>query len=393
LARLLSALSLLLVLFLGSVLLPTTSHAEPSNLDEVKAERQKLKDKLSDKEKEIVKVLDEIEELHIEIKKIEDALKENNKQIEKTNKAISTYEDEIEEIQEDIDELNVEIEKRSKILKERISNYQMNGGNIQFLQVILGSTSFNDFISRYAAVVQITNADADLIKKQEEDRKLIEIKQSKVEKKLAEQEELKVELEGILETIKEQEKKTTKEKKKLEKKEEKLKKEKSKLNSEDRNLANLEANYRNSMSSYSPRTASVKTASTKANASNFSGGGSKSTAINAGFNHLGTPYVWAGKGPGGFDCSGFVSWAYGQAGYNIPSSTAGLSSTGSQVSYSQAQPGDLIFFNTYKTNGHVGIYLGGGKFIGAQNSTGLAVASVNSTYWSKAFKGHVRRIN
>src|SRR5690625_7937881 len=97
--------------------------------------------------------------------------------MEKTNKAIHTYEEEIEEIQVEIDDLNVEIEKRSKILKERISNYQMNGGNIQFLQVILGSTSFNDFISRYAAVVQITNADADLIKKQEEDRKLIEIKQ------------------------------------------------------------------------------------------------------------------------------------------------------------------------------------------------------------------------
>src|SRR5699024_2120541 len=102
---------------------------------------------------------------------------------------------------------------------ERISNYQMNGGNIQFLQVILGSTSFNDFISRYAAVVQITNADADLIKKQEEDRQIVEIKQNEIKQKLEEQEELKVELEGIQETIEEQKKKTSKEKKKLEKSE------------------------------------------------------------------------------------------------------------------------------------------------------------------------------
>lgn len=58
-----------------------------------------------------------------------------------------------------------------------------------------------------------------------------------------------------------------------------------------------------------------------------------------------------------------------------------------------AQPGDIIFFDTYKKNGHVGIYLGDGKFIGAQSSTGVAVVDINkSDYWSSRFKGHVRRV-
>ncbi len=379
------------VLLIGSVVFPSTSSADPTNLDEVKAERQKLKEKLSDKEKEIVKVLDEIEELHQEIVKIEDALKENNKQIEETNKAINTYQDEIDEIQVEIDLLNVEIDKRSSILKERISNYQFNGGNIQFLQVILGASSFNDFISRYAAVVQITQADADLIKKQERDRKLVEFKQDKIEKKLEEKENLMVELKEIQETIEAQKKKTAEEKKKLEKSEKKLKDEKARLNSKDNNLANLEANYRYGMSQYSPRATAVKSTKTKVN---FSGGGSKSAAISAGRTQLGVPYVYGTMSPGRyFDCSGFVSWAYKQAGYNISRSTAGLSTTGSAVSLGQAQAGDLIFFNTIGTNRHVGIYLGNGNFLAANTTNGVEVKNIKDPYWRDTFKGHLRRIN
>ena len=109
-------------------------------------------------------------------------------------------------------------------------------------------------------------------------------------------------------------------------------------------------------------------------------------------------YVYAGGrsaydiANGRFDCSGFVSWAFRQIGMNLPTSTSGLSSVGQKISLSQAKPGDLVFFNTYKTNGHVGIYLGNNKFIGSQNSTGVAIADMNSRYWSNAFSGHVRRV-
>ncbi len=50
------------------------------------------------------------------------------------------------------------------------------------------------------------------------------------------------------------------------------------------------------------------------------------------------------------------------------------------------RPGDMVFFNTYKTDGHVGIYLGGGKFIGSQSSTGVAVANMSSGYWADTFQ-------
>ena len=80
--------------------------------------------------------------------------------------------------------------------------------------------------------------------------------------------------------------------------------------------------------------------------------------------YLGVPYVWGGYSPSGFDCSGFVSWVINNCGngWNIGRCTAdGLRSHCSQVSPSEAKPGDLIFFQgTYNTSGasHVGIYVG-----------------------------------
>ncbi len=56
------------------------------------------------------------------------------------------------------------------------------------------------------------------------------------------------------------------------------------------------------------------------------------------------------------------------------------------------KPGDVVFFDTYKTDGHVGIYIGDGKFIGAQSSTGVAIADMSKGYWKEKFNGRVKRI-
>lgn len=99
---------------------------------------------------------------------------------------------------------------------------------------------------------------------------------------------------------------------------------------------------------------------------------------------------------GRFDCSSFVRWAYEQAGVNVGSLTGTTTDTlkkkGTKVSYKDIQVGDMVFFDTYKKDGHVGIYVGNGKFIGAQSSTGVAVADMSSGYWKKKFNGNVRRI-
>ncbi|HEV7625678.1 MAG TPA: NlpC/P60 family protein, partial [Streptomyces sp.] len=98
------------------------------------------------------------------------------------------------------------------------------------------------------------------------------------------------------------------------------------------------------------------------------GGGQASSAraaaaVAAARSVLGRPYVWGAAGPGSFDCSGLMQWAYGRAGVAIPRTSQAQRSSGRQVPLSQAQPGDLVLYRDDAS--HVGMYVGGGKVVHA----------------------------
>ena len=80
---------------------------------------------------------------------------------------------------------------------------------------------------------------------------------------------------------------------------------------------------------------------------------------------LGVPYVWGGASPAGFDCSGLVSWVYGQLGISLPHNAAALYGVGRPVPVSAMRPGDLVVFGGL---GHVGLYVGNGRMIHAPQS-------------------------
>ena len=110
-------------------------------------------------------------------------------------------------------------------------------------------------------------------------------------------------------------------------------------------------------------------------------------AVNIALAQLGTPYVWGGAAPGGFDCSGLVSWAYAQAGLGgLPHFTGALWNSGTHItSQSDLAPGDLVFFHGL---GHVGMYIGGGNFVHAPH-TGDVVKISNLAGYS-GYDGAVR---
>ena len=90
---------------------------------------------------------------------------------------------------------------------------------------------------------------------------------------------------------------------------------------------------------------------------------------------VGNPYVWGGTSlTQGADCSGFVMSVYKHFGIDLPHSSYSLRSCGKEVAYGQALPGDLICYE-----GHVAIYMGGGKIVGAQ-SKALGITTANATY-------------
>lgn len=78
--------------------------------------------------------------------------------------------------------------------------------------------------------------------------------------------------------------------------------------------------------------------------------------------YVGTPYVFGGASPSGFDCSGFTQYVFRQIGVNLPRSSAAQRNAGTIVSASEAQPGDLVWWP-----GHIGIYTGNGNHIAARN--------------------------
>lgn len=101
--------------------------------------------------------------------------------------------------------------------------------------------------------------------------------------------------------------------------------------------------------------------------------------INEAYKHLGKPYVYGATGPNSFDCSGFTQYVYKQAvGIDITRTTYSQINVGTSISYSQLQPGDLVF--TYN-NEHVGIYVGNGQYINApQPGEYVKVSPITSFY-------------
>ncbi|MEV5110811.1 SH3 domain-containing protein [Bacillus sp. LBA3-1-1.1] len=104
----------------------------------------------------------------------------------------------------------------------------------------------------------------------------------------------------------------------------------------------------------------------------------------------GVPYVWGGTSANGVDCSGYIYHVFKKFGHNISrQSVAGYWS--SLPKTSTPQPGDLIYFqNTYKAGpSHMGIYLGGGSFI-QSGDKGVAIVSLNNSYWKSHFLGYTK---
>ncbi len=105
--------------------------------------------------------------------------------------------------------------------------------------------------------------------------------------------------------------------------------------------------------------------------------------------HLGKAYSWGGNGPTTFDCSGYTKYVFAKAGISLPRTSGAQYSSTTRISESQAKPGDLVFFDYGSGISHVGIYVGNGQMINAQDN-GVKYDNIHGSGWGKYLVGFGR---
>ena len=193
----------ILAIFLVSTLLNGTG-ALASPLDDLKKEKKQNEQKQNELQTDINRKNKEITTKKTKIERIFDKISTLNAQIEETNASIDRAESkiyqttlEIKALKESIIELEKKIEERDVVLRERIRAMQVKGGSVNYVDVLLGANSFSDFIDRFSAVNTLMDADRGIMDQQAKDIEQLETEKALVEKKLAEQEDNKKELQRM----------------------------------------------------------------------------------------------------------------------------------------------------------------------------------------------------
>ncbi|NLD32758.1 MAG: secreted cell wall DL-endopeptidase [Trichococcus flocculiformis] len=319
--------------------------------------------------------------------------------------------DEIAALQEDIAELQVVIAQREEQLDEQARSVQVNGSNENYLNFIVASESFTDLVSRIDVVSKMVSANKELVEQQIADQKAVEDKKSKTEENLSKINAMAMELEqlkGDLQVKKiEQEsaiaalaaEKATAESDRqmfLAQKEEadqRAAAEAAAIAAAEAAAATVAATVAQASSEESSTAASSVDIASSTVASSESAAPAQTVAaapvvsapvvsapvvtaptlsaptgdvVSIAAKYIGVPYVWGGKTPSGFDCSGFTSYVFREAyGIEIGGYTVPQENSGTQIAVSSAQAGDLIFWGSRGATYHVAIYVGGGQYIHA----------------------------
>ncbi|WP_225743305.1 NlpC/P60 family protein [Marinilactibacillus sp. Marseille-P9653] len=406
-----SILKLTLAASLGLTYLATPAmpvFASPESESEFNQKLENLSKDQNEAEKELEAVASKISEQEAYLNVLMD-------EMEETNTTLT-------QLKEEIDTLNTVIADREEKLEEQARAVQVTGDSKSVLNFLMESESLGDIIGRLDVVNTIVSANQNLIQQQVSDKEAVVSKEketlaqqeeqtlraAKMESQKAELEEEQANQERLVASIAAEKSDVAEEKETFlaeQKAAEALVKELQAARAAaaetttiavsntteaatetadvEEEVVSTSSSDSNQASETTPEPAKAPEASVPA-----SSNGGSITGIAHGLK--GVRYSFGGGTPAGFDCSGFVQYVFRQAGRSITRTAAGQYSATTRISQSQAQPGDLIFFNQGGSIDHVGIYLGGGSFIGAQTSTGVAVASFTSGYWSNYVAGFGR---
>ncbi|WP_175074922.1 murein hydrolase activator EnvC [Terribacillus sp. AE2B 122] len=174
----------------AALVLPVSSNVAYAyeDLDEQRDEVERKKSENEEQQSEKTEKQDDLqaaaEKLRTELEKIDGKIGETNTKLVDTESEISSLETDIDTLKKEIADLEVRIEERHGLLKDRIHSLQKSGGQVKYLDVIMESKSFSDFLNRVDAVSTIMGADQELMEAQQQDLKDVESKKSERQTKL-----------------------------------------------------------------------------------------------------------------------------------------------------------------------------------------------------------------
>lgn len=261
------------------------------------------------------------------------------------------------------------------------------GGRIEIFDVLLGTTSFEDFMVRLDFAVRMNRSDADMVASVKDARARVEASERALEQRQAEQVALQAEAEmravAIEADMAAQQRFV------------------NQLEGEIQTLIAAEEERQRQLAEERARQAAAAAAAAAANRGSGSSGraATAETSLRAGhpevvdiaLQYLGVPYVWGGSSPSGFDCSGLTQYCYKQIGVSIPRTSQSQYNAGQHIDRDRLdllRPGDLVFFGTDGDDSqvhHVGMYVGDGNYVHAPYTGAVVrVDSLNARIASKA---------
>lgn len=166
--------------------------AEAASISSLQKQQQEIEKKNSEVSSDINNADQQINSLNAqqadvkeEMTRLDLSIGETHKKIREKTAELEETKAEITRLQEEIKVTKERIEKRNELLKDRARNYQETGGMVSYLDVLMGSKNFSDFIDRASAVATILQADQDILVQHEADKKSLEENQAKLEVDLA----------------------------------------------------------------------------------------------------------------------------------------------------------------------------------------------------------------
>jgi peptidoglycan hydrolase CwlO-like protein len=179
---------------LGCSLVISEPAALATSLKDLKKEQEQLEQKANQLNSSIREKKGDIsvnqsiqEQLLAQIQALDTEIIKTNSEIDRILGEINRTTLEIEKLQESVKVLEKKIAERDELIKERLRAVQASGGNVNYLDVVLGASSFADFIDRFSAVNTLMDADRKIMQEQADDKKELEVQKALVEDKLATQ--------------------------------------------------------------------------------------------------------------------------------------------------------------------------------------------------------------